>query len=87
MGYKGILMLDSILIASGLGIAIGVPVALAVIIGFGLVGFGVATIIPYRLYIIGKNQNNGYEYRTCCCEYGWIYRLFDWSTGNWFCCA
>lgn len=46
LGYKGILMLDSILISGGLAIAIGIQHPIMVIIGFGLVGFGVATIIP-----------------------------------------
>lgn len=46
LGYKGILMLDSLLISSGLALAIGIQQPIVVIIGFGLVGFGVATIIP-----------------------------------------
>jgi len=40
------LMLDSILISGGLALAIGIQHPVIVIIGFGLVGFGVATIIP-----------------------------------------
>jgi MFS family permease len=56
LGYKGILMADSILVASGLGIAIGFQHPIAVIAGFGLVGFGVATIIPIVYSLSGRTK-------------------------------
>src|SRR6185436_13086254 len=56
LGYKGILMLDSLLIASGLGLAIGFQHPLTVIAGFGLVGFGVATIIPIVYSLSGRTK-------------------------------
>jgi len=56
LGYKSILMIDSLFIAAGLGLAIGVQHPLAVIIGFGLVGFGVATIIPIVYSLSGRTK-------------------------------
>jgi len=56
LGYKGILMLDSLLVAGGLALAIFLPSAATVIIGFGMVGFGVATIIPIVYSLSGKTK-------------------------------
>ena len=56
LGYKGILMLDSLLIATGLGLAIGFQNPFTVIAGFGLVGFGVATIIPIVYSLSGRTK-------------------------------
>ena len=44
--YKGALMLDGILITAGLLLATSIAHPIAVIIGLGLIGFGVATVIP-----------------------------------------
>jgi fucose permease len=46
LSYKGALMLDGILITAGLIIATSLAHPVMVIIGFGLIGFGVATVIP-----------------------------------------
>lgn len=56
LGYKGILTMDSALIAAGLGLAITLQHPAAVIIGFGLVGFGVATIIPIVYTLSGRTK-------------------------------
>lgn len=56
LGYKGILMFDSILIACGLTLAITIQHPLSVIVGFGLVGLGVATIIPIVYSLAGKSK-------------------------------
>jgi len=56
LGYKGILMMDSLLIAGGLALAIFLPSAATVIIGFGMVGFGVATIIPIVYSLSGRTK-------------------------------
>jgi MFS family permease len=56
MGYKGILVFDSLLIAGGLGLAIGIQTPLTVILGFGMVGFGVATIIPIVYSLAGRSK-------------------------------
>ncbi|MBC7849449.1 MAG: MFS transporter [Chitinophagaceae bacterium] len=56
MGYKGILMLDSALICVGLLIAILIQTPVMVIIGFGLIGFGVATIIPIVYSLSGRTK-------------------------------
>ena len=56
MGYRGILMMDSLLIAAGLGLAIGIQEPLFVLIGFGLVGFGVASIIPIVYSLAGRTK-------------------------------
>lgn len=54
-GYKGILVLDALLIIVGLSLAIGVQQVAAVIAGFGLFGFGVATIIPVVYTLACRN--------------------------------
>ena len=56
MGYKGILILDSLLISTGLGIALLIPSPITVILGFGLVGLGVATIIPIVYSMAGRSS-------------------------------
>lgn len=56
IGYKGSLLLDSILIACGLSLAIFLPSQWTVIAGFGLVGFGVATIIPIVYSLAGRSK-------------------------------
>lgn len=56
MGYRGILVLDSLLIAIGLGLAISIQEPWWVIIGFGLVGLGVSTIIPIVYSLSGRSK-------------------------------
>lgn len=56
IGYRSSLLLDSILIASGLSLAIFLPSQWTVIAGFGLVGFGVATIIPIVYSLAGRSK-------------------------------
>jgi MFS family permease len=56
LGYKGILMFDSILIACGLTLAISFQHPVSVIVGFGFVGLGVATIIPIVYSLAGKSK-------------------------------
>lgn len=56
LGYKGMLLLESIFIVSGLMLAILVQLPIAVIIGFAMVGFGVAAIIPIVYSLAGKSK-------------------------------
>jgi predicted MFS family arabinose efflux permease len=56
LGYKGILMFDSVLIACGLTLAITIQHPVSVIVGFGFVGLGVATIIPIVYSLAGKSK-------------------------------
>lgn len=56
LGYKGTLKMDALLISTGLGLAIGFPHPIIVILGFGLVGIGVATIIPIVYTLAWKNS-------------------------------
>ena len=56
IGNRGIIMMDSILIVSGLGLAICIQEPIFVIIGFGLVGFGASTIIPIVYTLAGKTK-------------------------------
>ena len=46
LGYRRVLILDGILIALGMALALAIRDPIAVIIGFAMVGFGVSTIIP-----------------------------------------
>lgn len=56
MGYQGILVLDSLLMAGGLGLAIFWPIPVIVMIGFGMVGLGVSTVIPIVYSLAGKSK-------------------------------
>jgi MFS family permease len=56
MGYRRILMMDSLLLSAGLGLAIGIQQPFLVILGFGLVGFGVSTIIPIVYSLAGRTK-------------------------------
>jgi MFS family permease len=56
-GYRRILVMDSVFISAGLGLAIIALHPYMVILGFAMVGFGVATIIPIVYTLAGKNPN------------------------------
>ncbi len=56
LGYRLILMINSFFIVAGLGLAIGIQQPIVVIIGFGLVGLGVSTIIPIVYSLAGKTK-------------------------------
>ncbi len=56
LGYKGILALNSLLVAGGLILAILVQHPVSVIIGFGMVGLGVSTIIPIVYSLSGRTK-------------------------------
>lgn len=53
--YRKMLMLNGLLIAAGLGLAIAWPLPVAVICGFALVGLGVSSVIPIAYMIAGKS--------------------------------
>ena len=57
LGYNGILVLDSMLVTGGLALAIFIPSPILVITGFGMVGFGVATVIPIVYSLAGKSKS------------------------------
>ncbi len=56
LGYKGILALNSLLVSVGLILAIFIQHPVAVIIGFGMVGLGVSTIIPIVYSLSGRTK-------------------------------
>jgi MFS family permease len=56
-GAKQVLMADGFLIAIGLGLALSLPHYIPVIIGFGMVGVGVATVIPIVYTLASKNEH------------------------------
>lgn len=56
LGYKGALMLDAVLITAGLLLATSFVYPIVVMIGFGLVGFGVATVIPIVYTLSAKTS-------------------------------
>jgi len=55
-GYKGTLVLNGILISIGLIVATALAYPIPVIIGLGLVGFGVATVIPIVYSLSAKTS-------------------------------
>lgn len=56
LSYKVALMLDGVLITVGLLLATLLPYPLTAIIGFGLIGFGVATVIPIVYSLSAKTS-------------------------------
>lgn len=54
--YRKVLILDGILIAGGMLLALSTTIPALVIAGFALVGFGVSTIIPISYTIAGKSE-------------------------------
>lgn len=59
LSYKGALMLDGILITAGLILSTAFSYPVMAIIGFGLVGFGVATVIPIVYSLSAKTTTMG----------------------------
>jgi MFS family permease len=57
-GSRQILLIDSIFIAGGFAVGVGIIHPLAVIIGFGMIGLGVSTIIPIVYTLAGKNRDS-----------------------------
>lgn len=55
-GYKKVLMIDALLIAGGMSLALATPYPVVVILGFALVGFGVSTIIPIAYMVAGRSK-------------------------------
>jgi MFS family permease len=53
--YRKTLMLNGLLIAAGLGLALGIQLPVAVIIGYAMVGLGVSSVIPIVYMIAGKS--------------------------------
>ena len=56
LGNRTVLIADGLLIAGGLGLALAVQHPVAVIAGFSMVGFGVATVIPIVYTLAGGNK-------------------------------
>jgi MFS family permease len=57
LGYRKTLMLNGLLIATGLSIALLWPVPIAVIAGFAAVGLGVSSVIPIAYMIAGRTKD------------------------------
>lgn len=56
MGYRKVLMMDALLIAGGMGLALSSSIPTLVIIGFALVGYGVSTVIPIAYMVAGRSK-------------------------------
>lgn len=54
--YRKTLMLNGLLIAAGLGLALGIQLPVTVIIGYAMVGLGVSSVIPIVYMIAGKSS-------------------------------
>ena len=54
--YRKVLMLNSLLVALGLSLALGFHNQTFTIIGFSLVGYGVSTVIPIAYMLAGKSK-------------------------------
>lgn len=57
-GARQILVADSLFITAGFLIGVGIAHPVAVVIGFGMIGIGVSTIIPIVYTVAGKNPNS-----------------------------
>ncbi len=56
-GYRRMLMLNGLLIAAGMLLAVAWTRPFSVIIGFALVGLGVSSVIPIAYMIAGRNRS------------------------------
>jgi MFS family permease len=56
MGYRKVLILDGIFVAGGMALALALKQPWLVIAGFGLVGFGVSTVIPIAYTAAAKSE-------------------------------
>jgi MFS family permease len=56
MGYRKVLIMDGILVAGGMALALALKQPWLVIAGFGLVGFGVSTVIPIAYTAAAKSE-------------------------------
>jgi MFS family permease len=56
MGYRKVLMINALLIAGGMGLALASSLPVLVIIGFALVGYGVSTVIPIAYMVAGRSK-------------------------------
>lgn len=57
LGHRGTLILNGILIATGLSLALAVPTTATVIVGFALTGLGVSSVIPIAYTVAGVNKS------------------------------
>ena len=57
IGYSAVLKLNGILVLIGMGLALVINTAEAVIIGFALVGFGVSSVIPIVYMLSAKSKS------------------------------
>lgn len=57
MGYRRMLMINGMLIAAGMTVAVAWPKPGAVIAGFALVGLGVSSVIPIAYMIAGRSRS------------------------------
>ena len=57
LGYRRMLMLNGLLIAAGMLLAVAWTRPFSVIIGFALVGLGVSSVIPIAYMIAGRNRS------------------------------
>jgi len=56
LGYRNTLMLNGMLIAGGLSLALAIRQPAAVIVGFALTGLGVSSVIPIAYMIAGNHR-------------------------------
>ena len=54
--YRKVVLLDGLLIAGGMLFALATSNAMLIILGFGLVGFGVSTIIPIAYSVAASSK-------------------------------
>lgn len=54
-GYRRVLMIDALLIAGGMTLALATSWPVMVIIGFAMVGYGVSTVIPIAYMVAGQS--------------------------------
>jgi hypothetical protein len=84
LGYKGILMLDSLLIASGLGLAIGFQHPLTCHRWFWISRIWGSNNNTYCIFSFRTNKDDGNKHGAGGREYGWVYRIPGWTTNYWF---
>jgi MFS family permease len=56
IGIKNMIFINSILFGSGMILALGFPTPVTVIIGFGITGLGISTIVPLAYSVAGHSK-------------------------------
>lgn len=84
LGLRKIILFNSTLIFTGTLISIIYPNFFIASLGFGLIGFGISSMVPMMASEASKSKKHeSFDRNSFCIDYR-VYRVFNWSSYNWF---